>query len=187
TPQLQSFAAPLLNTHDSHVAAPWIGPNVWTALVQPVQGGGIPAHVPALELKFAFKDGGAYDFHSGYERVKERLQQQVDVARQSGYLQGDGSEAGRGRGGDTLAAVDVANVHLDDLPAYEETGASTSIPQPQASSAPAPASRETPGSPESHAPEVFTPPAEPPPGYEQVQRETVEDELERRMSSGRIL
>jgi hypothetical protein len=188
TPQLQSFAAPLLNTHDSHVVAPWIGPNVWTALVQPVQGGGIPTHVPALELKFAFKDGGAYDFHSGYERVKERLQQQVDVARQSGYLQGDGSEAGRGRGGDTLAAVDVANVHLDDLPAYEETGASLSIPHPQAQPPPpAPVARQAPTSTESHAPEVFSPPAEPPPGYEQVQRETVEDELERRLSSGRIL
>jgi hypothetical protein len=156
--------------------------------VQPVQGGGIPTHVPALELKFAFKDGGAYDFHSGYERVKERLQQQVDVARQSGHLQGDGSEAGRGRGGDTLAAVDVANVHLDDLPAYEETGASIPIPQPQAEPPPpAPVSRQAPTSPESHAPEVFSPPAEPPPGYEQVQRETVEDELERRLSSGRIL
>ncbi|KAG9677690.1 hypothetical protein KCU81_g4715, partial [Aureobasidium melanogenum] len=187
TPQLQSFAAPLLNTHDSHVAAPWIGPNVWTALVQPVQGGGIPAHVPALELKFAFKDGGAYDFHSGYERVKERLQQQVDVARQSGYLQGDGSEAGRGRGGDTLAAVDVANVHLDDLPAYEETGASASIPQPPAPATQTPAPRQAASPPDSHAPEVFTPPAEPPPGYEQVQRETVEDELERRLSRGQIL
>lgn len=184
TPQLQSFAAPLLNTHDSHVVAPWIGPNVWTALVQPVQGGGIPAHIPALELKFSFKDGGAYDFHSGYERVKERLQQQVDVARQSGALQGDGSETGRGRGGDALAAVDVANVHLDDLPAYEESG--VTVPQPSALPAVATAA----SSPESHGPgaqQVFTPPAEPPPGYEQVQRETVEDELERRLSGGRVL
>jgi hypothetical protein len=79
-------------------------------------------------------------------------------------------------------------VHLDDLPAYEETGASVSIPQPQAQPLPsAQVSRQAPASPESHAPEVFTPPAEPPPGYEQVQRETVEDELERRLSSGRIL
>ncbi|THW92497.1 hypothetical protein D6D15_03114 [Aureobasidium pullulans] len=187
TPQLQSFSVPLLNTHDSHVVAPWIGPNVWTALAQPVQGGGIPTHIPALELKFSFKDGGAYDFHSGYERVKERLQQQVDVARQSGHLQGDGSEAGRGRGGDALAAVDVANVHLDDLPAYEETGSTIPMPQPHAQPVPLSATTQATRSPESHAPEVFTPPAEPPPGYEQVQRETVEDELERRLSSGRIL
>ncbi|THZ87705.1 hypothetical protein D6C84_01481 [Aureobasidium pullulans] len=187
TPQLKSFSVPLLNTHDSHVVAPWIGPNVWTALAQPVQGGGIPTHIPALELKFSFKDGGAYDFHSGYERVKERLQQQVDVARQSGHLQGDGSEAGRGRGGDALAAVDVANVHLDDLPAYEETGSTVPMPQPHAQPVPLSATTQATRSPESHAPEVFTPPAEPPPGYEQVQRETVEDELERRLSSGRIL
>ncbi|THX44477.1 hypothetical protein D6D02_01404 [Aureobasidium pullulans] len=187
TPQLQSFSVPLLNTHDSHVVAPWIGPNVWTALAQPVQGGGIPTHIPALELKFSFKDGGAYDFHSGYERVKERLQQQVDVARQSGHLQGDGSEAGRGRGGDALAAVDVANVHLDDLPAYEETGSTIPMPQPHAQPVTLSATTQATRSPESHAPEVFTPPAEPPPGYEQVQRETVEDELERRLSSGRIL
>ncbi|CAD0014546.1 unnamed protein product [Aureobasidium pullulans] len=171
TPQLQSFSVPLLNTHDSHVVAPWIGPNVWTALAQPVQGGGIPTHIPALELKFSFKDGGAYDFHTGYERVKERLQQQVDVARQS----------------DALAAVDVANVHLDDLPAYEETGSTIPMPQPHAQPVPLSATTQATRSPESHAPEVFTPPAEPPPGYEQVQRETVEDELERRLSSGRIL
>lgn len=180
TEHLQSFAAPILNTHDSHVVAPWIGPNVWTALLQPVQGGGIPAHIAALELKFSFKDGGAYDFHTGYERVKERLQQQVDVARESGALRGDGSETGRGRGGDALAAVDVANVHLDDLPAYEESA--NPAPQPSA-----PLTDSTVACEPRQTGQVFTPPAEPPPGYEQVQRETVEDELERRLSSGRIL
>ncbi|GAB7350482.1 hypothetical protein MBLNU459_g1075t1 [Dothideomycetes sp. NU459] len=205
TPQLQSFAAPILNTHDTHVVAPWIGPNVWTALVQPVQGGGIPAHHPALELRITFKEGGAYDFHSRYETVKERLQQAVAVARESGAVLGDGSETGRGRGGGALADVNVAGVHLDQLPAYEEASGSEMVAPAHSAaamaasasaSAPAAAAAATPAPPPVAAPaqlgsaesahragpqDVFSPPAEPPPGYEEVQRETVEDELERRL------
>lgn len=196
TSQLQSFAVPILNTHDTHVVAPWIGPNVWTTLVQPVQGGGIPAHHPALELKITFKEGGAYDFHSRYETVKERLQQAVAVARESGTVLGDGSETGRGRGGGALAGVDVSAVHLDQLPAYEEAGGSVSVaaaPPPVLYSAAPPAPPAPPVAPPTHvqseqgaanphSQHVFGPPAEPPPGYEEVQRETVEDELERRLS-----
>lgn len=184
TPALQSFAAPILNTHDSHVVAPWIGPNVWTALVQPVQGGGIPAHHAVLELKVTFKEGGAYDFHSRYETVKERLQQAVEVARESGSVQGDGSETGRGRGGGALAGVNVAGVHLEDLPAYEEAGASVSVPV--AAAAPREEQSLSPvavDEGEDNAPRPpFDPPVEPPPGYEEVQRETIQDEVERRLS-----
>lgn len=163
---------------------------MWTALVQPVQGGGIPAHHPALELKLTFKEGGAYDFHSRYETVKERLQQAVAVARESGTVSGDGSETGRGRGGGALAGVDVSAVHLDQLPAYEETGvggnvhvaaasAAVAAPAPPPVDPPAHAHADSAASP--IAQNVFSPPAEPPPGYEEVQRETVEDELERRL------
>lgn len=211
TPRLQSFAAPILNTHDSHIVAPWIGPNVWTALVQPVQGGGIPAHHPALELKLTFKEGGAYDFHSRYERVKERLQQAVEVARDSGrVVPGDGVQTGRGRGGGALAGVDVANVHLEDLPAYEEeagavpqlhvasSGGETrgNLPPPPSSLPPPPQQQQQQrqqtglsstdvNNADTAAPQTFNPPADPPPGYEEVQRETVEDELERRLSGER--
>ncbi|KAF1350754.1 hypothetical protein BDV97DRAFT_397751 [Delphinella strobiligena] len=184
TPQLQSFAAPILNTHDSHVVAPWIGPNVWTALVQPVQGGGIPPTHATLELKVTFKEGGAYDFHSRYERVKERLQQAVEVARESGNVMGDGSETGRGRGGGALAGVNVAGVHLEDLPAYEESGGSVAVSvagalrEQEREHSPPPVAEEG----EDAQRGAFTPPAEPPPGYEEVQRETIQDEVERRLS-----
>jgi hypothetical protein len=90
TPQLQSFSAPLLNLHDTHVSAPFFGPNVWTAALQPVAGGGIPANHAFVELKMVFKEGGAFDFHSQFERIKERLQQAVDNARESGLMTGDG-------------------------------------------------------------------------------------------------
>lgn len=60
TPQFQSFSAPLLNLQDSTVSAPFFGPNVWTALVQPVSGGGIPPSILAVQLKMTFKDGGGF-------------------------------------------------------------------------------------------------------------------------------
>ncbi|KAL1297337.1 hypothetical protein AAFC00_004883 [Neodothiora populina] len=218
----QSFAAPILNTHDSHVVAPWIGPNVWTALIQPVQGGGIPipsssqsASAAAIECKITFKEGGAYDFHGRYERVKERLRQAVEVARESGHFgggqSGDGSEIGRGRGGGSLAGVDVAGVHLDDLPRYEEAAAPAApgvsvlppqglavAPQQEVQTQPPPtkSSQDSAGAETSAQTRTtatttatqdrqstsFNPLAEPPPGYEEVQRETVQDELERRMN-----
>jgi hypothetical protein len=54
---------------------------VWTALVQPVAGGGIPPSLPAVQLKMSFKEGGAFDFHSNFERIKERLQQAVETSQ----------------------------------------------------------------------------------------------------------
>lgn len=138
-----------------------------------------------LELKVTFKEGGAYDFHSRYETVKERLQQAVEVARESGNVQGDGSETGRGRGGGALAGVNVAGVHLEDLPAYEEAGDSVPVAdtatatQEQEQSLSTVAVDEG----EDNAARVsFNPPVEPPPGYEEVQRETIQDEVERRLS-----
>ena len=56
TQDFQSFSVPLLNVRDSHVSAPFFGPNVWTALVQPVPGGGIPPSLPAVQLKVPFKE-----------------------------------------------------------------------------------------------------------------------------------
>lgn len=180
TPTLQSFAAPILNLHDTHVAAPFFGPNVWTAIVQPVPGGNIPPEHAALELKMTFKDGGAFDFHSTYERIKERLQQAVDVARESGQLVGDGAD---NLGG--AAAVNLDLVNLDELPAYEDATASTGR---VSGGTVHPMQRplidlDEPSSPQSRSPQeqVFTPPAEPPPGYETVQTQSVADELERRM------
>lgn len=177
----QSFAAPILNLHDTHVTAPFFGPNVWSAIVQPVPGGNIPPEHAALEIKMTFKDGGAFDFHSTYERIKERLQQAVEVARESGHLTGDGTETSGGQGAGALGAVDMNAVHLDELPAYEDAASTRPVPvaTPEAPlidlAAPEPTARTSP------AQAQFSPPAEPPPGYEDVQSQSISDELERRL------
>jgi len=137
-----------------------------------------------------FKDGGAYDFHTKFERVRERLVQAVDVAREHGTMLGDGSEQSAGRGGDTLGAVDMDAIHLDELPAYEETGRGAPVPQAvihpladarantthTATPAVPPESPPHPPPPQNH---IFSPPAEPPPGYEEVQRDSITESLER--------
>ncbi|KAF1991940.1 hypothetical protein K402DRAFT_399889 [Aulographum hederae CBS 113979] len=201
TPQLTSFSAPILNLQDTHVTAPFFGPNVFTAILKPVPGGGIPAQHVALELKMTFKEGGAYDFSTTYERIKERLQQAVEVARDNGYnVRGDGSEQGGGQGG-VLPGVNMGNVHLDELPAYEAEGRSVPLPQPidvrgasgaghgipsmpvERDSDLGPEMPQSQRSPDVRSPvqQTFSPPAEPPPGYEEVQSQSVADELERRM------
>jgi len=178
---LQSFAAPILNLHDTHVTAPFFGPNVWSAIVQPVPGGNIPPEHAALELKMTFKDGGAFDFHSLYERIKERLQQAVDVARESGHLVGDGSEGGGGSGAGALGAVDMNAVHLDELPAYEDAAGSRPIQAPAHEAPLVDLEESEPTQSVSPRQERFEPPVEPPPGYEDVQSQSVSDELERQL------
>ncbi|KAK8253150.1 hypothetical protein HDK77DRAFT_425004 [Phyllosticta capitalensis] len=193
TPQLQSFAAFILNLRDSHVVTPLWGANYWLALVRPVPGGNIPPQHSELELKLTFKDGGAYDFTTTFGRIKERLQQAVEVARESGqYTENDSL-----RGPGAFGGVNLEAVHLDQLPAYEppppmdapsappaphpattaaiataeagrDSGLGTSSPDSVAAAAPKPADN-------------YDPPAEPPPDYEEVQRESVADELERRL------
>jgi|SRR5690242_19547653 len=141
-----------------------------------------------------FKEGGAFDFHNIFERLKERLRQTIDVARESGI-------------DETVAA---GNVNMEDLPAYEDTRQHTRVSEeplsPSASAGPgsvgadgpiaaaaasasgpaaAPAVPETdiPERPTSlQGPRPFHPPSEPPPGYEEVQQRSIADELERRLS-----
>lgn len=175
---------------DSRVRAPWFGANKWEAVIQPVFGGGIPAQHTELEMQMEFKEGGAFDFSTTFERLKERLKQAVDVARESGLATGDGTDAGDARGGGALAGVNLNNVHLEDLPAYEE---SPSMPSHAFSSPPPgdgpPTGPSSPQAPDKSSParspqqqqEAFSPPSEPPPGYEEVQRGSIADELERRV------
>lgn len=171
TSQLQSFAAPILNLHDSHVTAPWFGPNVWTALFQPTQGGGIP--IPStgvVEVKFTFKEGGAFDFHTQYERIRERLQQAVETQRASG----DGSGSGRG----AMDGVNVSNVNLEDLPAYQERGDGPLIP-PIA----VPQQNGTASTSGGRVRQQV--PQEAPPGYEEAQMESLQEEVARRENEQR--
>jgi WW domain-binding protein 2 len=169
TPQLQSFAAPILNLHDSHVTAPWFGPNVWTALLQPTQGGGIPTpSTGVVEVKFTFKEGGAFDFHTQYERVRERLQQALEVQR----IDGDGS----GSSSAAMNRVDVSNVDLEDLPVYQEEGDGPLIPPIAPAVQPSGSSRQR-----QRTADV---PDEAPPGYEEAQMAGLQDELDRRLQNG---
>ncbi|KAF2153518.1 hypothetical protein K461DRAFT_255800 [Myriangium duriaei CBS 260.36] len=192
TPTLQSFASPLLNLQDSHVSAPWIGPNVWSAIVRPVQGGHLEQWA-GLEVKITFRDGGAYDFQGKYERVRERLGQAVEAARARGVDVGgrqEGVEYGTGRGGGVMGV----EVVMEDLPRYEDAGNSRRVEGDGGMRATGgevgqQGGREGEGREESTEEsdrEVFTPPDEPPPGYEQVQREVIEDEFTRRLTATRL-
>jgi hypothetical protein len=158
TPALESFAAPILHCADAHVAAPFFGPNVWSATVAPVPGGNVPADCSRLAVRMTFKDGGAYDFHSTFERVKERTVQAVEMASESGQL------------GAASGVLDA--VHLDELPAYEHATADGQAPLLAAEHGLAARGGAT-----GHA---VDPPAEPP-TYEDVQLETVTNEMESRL------
>lgn len=131
------------------MSAPFFGPNVWTALVQPVSGGGIPASLHAVQLKVTFKEGGAFDFHGNFERIKERLRDAVDNSH----------EASRG-----FRDVNMASVHLDELPAYSGP---QGIPAPPGASEARQASQDN-----------GQEPVGPPPGYEEAQQQSVANELE---------
>ena len=144
------------------------------ALVRPVLNGGIPTHHIALELKMTFKDSGAPEFHNKLCVIKERMSEAVSNATPR-------SETVGGRDSSGVSGVNYENVHLDQLPAYEE-----------ALSAPAPpplqnAATEQSGPPisqsRSQEPSLQSQsvPAEPPPGYEEAQRDTVAESLEQRL------
>lgn len=183
SPTFQSFAVPILNVADSRVTAPWFGANKWEALIHPVTGGGIPASHSELDCTIEFKEGGAFDFHNTFERLKERLRQTLDVARESGV-------------DETVAAASIGN--MEDLPAYEDSRQHARVPEaplspppsaglsgggpPAAAAAPPPPADSPQRSSPLQSPQPFQPPSEPPPGYEEVQRSSIADELERRLS-----
>lgn len=163
TPELKSFSAPILNLQDSYVRAPFFGANYWIALCRPVPGGGIPASQIAVELRLTFRDGGAFDFSSIFEQIKERLVQAREAREATG------------------AAADLTNVHLEQLPAYEaaqeanDEGPTILSPLPIR---PGAQMRRSPA----HPPVVASAaPDEPPPGYEEAQAQAVTVDLEERL------
>lgn len=179
-----------MNLQDAHVHAPFFGANVWTGILQPVTGGGIPPHHAFVEIKMTFKEGGAFDFHSTYERIKESLSQAIELARESGQVTGNAGQ---------MAGVDLSTVHMDQLPAYEDIGASRSVP-PVRLAQPIPIAAPAAGPPLMRDSAVLLPsdeernaksssdqppssdrtevPTEPPPGYDEAQRSSVVDNLE---------
>jgi hypothetical protein len=167
----KSFSAPLLNLHDSHIVVPWFGPNAWQALVQPVLGGNLPATSTGIELKLTFKEGGAPDFHSNFERIKERLQEALATSGQP-----------HGRDG-FLSAVNLDTVHLDQLPTYEASGQDRVAPdEPSPILEPLPAVRTQAHAPSTSRTVVNDPPSDAPPGYEETQQHSIQQEVERRLS-----
>lgn len=159
-PTLDSFSAPLLSLQDTHVTAPFFGPNVWEGVLLPVPNGGIPNPERPLPLKLTFKEGGAFDFSTTYERIKETLAQAMDMARESGR------------------PVNGADVDLEQLPAYEELGGGARAPvpiqrptpvAPNGVHRPAPAANNgVVGLGEGSSSGVAPTPDEPPPGYDEV-------------------
>ncbi|KAL6248103.1 hypothetical protein RBB50_005451 [Rhinocladiella similis] len=113
TTRMQSFSAPLLNIYDARPAMPAVGPNAWLANFRPVAGGNIPDNGRFILINLSFKNGGALTFHYKFEQIAERLRQVVSTARENNT-----PEERQDR---VLSGVNVANVHLDQLPSYEES------------------------------------------------------------------
>lgn len=128
--------------------------------MQPVSGGGIPPSLSAVQLKSSFKEGGAFDFQNHFERIKERLQQAMEVS----------PESTRG-----VQDVNMSSVHLEELPAYDgpqfDIGSSDNA---HGSENPPSTSQNT----DQDSPYSGPEPAEPPPGYEEVQSQSVANVLE---------
>ncbi|EHK99888.1 putative UPF0664 stress-induced protein C29B12.11c [Glarea lozoyensis 74030] len=170
TAELQSFSAPILNLQDTFVRAPFFGANYWTATVKPVSGGGIPATHSAVELKLTFKEGGAFDYHTIFEQIKERSHQAYTVARDNGQN----------------GIADAGNIHLEQLPAYEAPANNAREPDEPRILSPVPVRPTGPPAPAVSSQATTTAanlpaPDEPPPGYEEAQVQAVGIDLEQRM------
>lgn len=168
TPELQSFSSPILNLQDTYVRAPFFGANYWVGLCKPVLGGGIPPSNTAVELRLTFREGGAFDFHSTFEQIKERLHQAYEVARESGRQ-------------------NVVDVDLEQLPAYEparEVESEDEGPRILSPIPTRPQGRDSDGEELQNATETsppnFTAPDDPPPGYEEAQAQAVGIDLDQR-------
>ena len=133
-----------------------------------------------IELKLTFKEGGAPDFQSQFERIKERLQQVVETARENHLTSGSHNPTSFPTNGVNLDAV-----HLDELPSYQASGQDRIAPGPvgpgeslddgrsSAARQPQPSRAREP-----------EPPSDAPPGYEETQQQSIQVELDRRLSEG---
>ena len=138
-------------------------------------GGNLPSSHAAIELKLTFNEGGAPDFHSNFERIKERLQQAVEAARDSGVTLNAAGFVG---------GVNMDSVHLEQLPTYEGSRNDRVAPAPL--ELPPETTAEivvpTPVRPARQAQASFVPPPEAPPGYEETQQQSLQEEVDRRLS-----
>ena len=124
-----------------------------------------------------FKEGGAFDFSTTYERIKERMTQSLSVARETGAIPSSGV------GG-------LPHADLEQLPAYEENGGDSVVPldvaSPSSNTLQAPATAHEPSTEPTAEPTIkpeppqdsYPPPNEPPPGYEETQAASVARDME---------
>ncbi|RKF60893.1 UPF0664 stress-induced protein C29B12.11c [Erysiphe neolycopersici] len=168
-PALKSFSCPILNLQDAHIRAPFFGANSWFGSCKPVPGGGIPTQCPIIEIKLIFRDGGAFDFHSIYEEIKERLYQAYSVAQET-----------------TLHGIDLTNVDLEPLPVYrsaremrEETEIETSPAYQKYESNNSSEENFSTGNEQSRSI-----PTEAPPDYEELQAQAIHINREQGMRQG---
>lgn len=133
-----------------------------------------------------FKDGGAFEFHTNFERIKERLNQAIEAAGEDGLTRNGSVQAGGPTPG-----VNMSAVHLDELPTYQDSGRDEIAPQPSPPQAPArlPVQEEDPVPAFEEVVEGRPPvqrqsplPTDAPPGYEETQRQSVQQEFEARLA-----
>lgn len=132
-----------------------------------------------------FREGGAFDYHTIFEQVKEQLYHAISIAREEGRNIGSIG---------ILGGADLANVHLEQLPAYEPPPQAPNVLHAEGQDLRSP---EQPTAGDSGVadlrnsnqpkPEkgVSTPPTEPPneppPGYEEAQAQAVGMDLDQRL------
>ncbi|KND88192.1 UPF0664 stress-induced protein C29B12.11c [Tolypocladium ophioglossoides CBS 100239] len=148
-PKFESFSAPILKFQDSSTSSSMWWGWVWKSDCIPVSGGGIPADLPRIEVKFTFSDGGMMDFNEAYIRLRERLFQFQEMQR----------EMGPG-----------ADIPDEPLPAYEAQGSQPA--EPPASTPAAPRNNRSDSSASRRAPN------EPPPNYDEAQAQQLSMRLE---------
>lgn len=142
-------------------------------------GGNLPASNSGIELKLTFKEGGATDFHFQFERIKERMQQAVEAARESGDLR----QSQRA----FMNGVNMDAVHLDELPSYVDSRRDRVAPNdelpPEPTTQPTLITSNQPPHQMSRVEEApIQPPSDAPPGYEETQQQSVQQALDRRLS-----
>ena len=151
-------------------------------------GGGIPANHAHIEIKLTFKEGGAFDFHTNFERIKERVHQVIEAARESGVTGSTSDQSGG-----PVPGVNMDAVHLDELPTYQDSGLDELAPQPAPSQPPSrlPVQQEDPAPAFEEVVEGRTQaqrqgelPTDAPPGYEEAQQESIRQELRARIAKG---
>ena len=129
---------------------------------------------PVLHVRVTFREGGAFDFHSTFEQIKERLYNAVTIAREHGTGGSNG--------------VDLTNVDLEQLPAYEPApgqgaqqigGSGGPVQPPTIDEEAETRNMSNDSSAATRPPKVPTPiPDEPPPIYEEAQAQAVGEALD---------